>query len=197
MSDEELLASAEYSFDSHNDMHLLHKRTRELAITALFCAISFAVSFIQIPIFPAAPWLMYDPSGIVCLFAAWAFGPHIGFTVAVLSWIPRFFFDPFGTPMGILSTCAFILPVALFLKNTSNFSSFIKSMIIGAVLSILATCALNLVVTPLYAHISFKQALSLILPVVFPFNTLKMALNVLLSSMLYSPLTHLFHEYAH
>ena len=49
--------------------------TKKIALAALFTAASLILSFIQIPIFPAAPWLMYDPSGIVCLIAALAFGP--------------------------------------------------------------------------------------------------------------------------
>ena len=87
--------------------------TKTIALTALFTAASLALSFIQIPIFPAAPWLMYDPSGIVCLIAALAFGPKVGAAAAVISWIPRIFLDPFGAPMGIISTCSLVVPAAL------------------------------------------------------------------------------------
>ena len=93
--------------------------TRKIALAALYTAASLILSFIQIPIFPAAPWLLYDPSGIVCLIAALAFGPKLGAVVAITSWLPRVFLDPFGAPMGMLSTCAFIIPAALVYAKAS------------------------------------------------------------------------------
>lgn len=87
--------------------------SKKIALTALFTAASLILSFVQIPIFPAAPWLMYDPSGIACLIAALAFGPKLGAAVAIISWLPRVFLDPFGAPMGMLSTCAFVIPAAV------------------------------------------------------------------------------------
>ena len=90
----------------------MHNRidSKRIALTALFTAASLMASFIQIPIFPAAPWLMYDPSGIICLIAGMAFGPKLGCAVAVISWLPRILLDPIGAPMGILSTCALVIP---------------------------------------------------------------------------------------
>ncbi len=70
--------------------------TRKIALAALFTAASLILSLVQIPIFPIAPWLMYDPSGIVCLIAALAFGPKLGAAVAIISWLPRVFLDPFN-----------------------------------------------------------------------------------------------------
>ena len=35
--------------------------SKKIALAALFTAASLILSFVQIPIFPAAPWLMYDP----------------------------------------------------------------------------------------------------------------------------------------
>ncbi len=47
--------------------------TRRIAVYALFVALSMAVSFIEFPLIPGVPWLKYDPSGIVCLVAGFAY----------------------------------------------------------------------------------------------------------------------------
>ena len=165
--------------------------TKRIVLAALFTAASFALSFIQIPIFPAAPWLMYDPSGIVCLLAALAFGPKLGAAVAILSWLPRVFLDPFGAPMGMLSTCCLIIPTAIiYAKSGNTRAGSIAGMVAGAVLSIIAACALNLVVTPLYTAVTMEQVAGMILPILLPFNTLKMVINVVAGQVLLAPCTN-------
>ena len=161
--------------------------TKKLALAALFTAASLILSFIQIPIFPAAPWLMYDPSGIVCLIASLAFGPKLGAAVAIISWLPRVFLDPFGAPMGMVSTCALIIPAALIYARSRTRTASIAGMIAGAVLSVAVTCALNLVVTPLYTAVTMMDVVAMILPILLPFNALKMAINVIAGQVLLAP----------
>lgn len=162
--------------------------TRKIAIAALFCALSLILSFIQIPIFPAAPWLMYDPSGIACLIAALAFGPKLGAAVALISWLPRVFLDPFGTPMGMASTCSFIIPAALIYMRGRTRGASIAGMVVGAVVSIAVSCALNLLVTPLYTAVSVMDVVGMIMPILIPFNALKMAINVVAGQALMAPM---------
>lgn len=161
--------------------------TRRIALTALFAAASLILSFIQIPIFPAAPWLMYDPSGIACLIAALAFGPKLGAAVAVISWLPRVFLDPFGAPMGMLSTCALVVPAALVYARGRSRAASVAGMVAGAVLSIVLACAMNLVVTPLYTAVSVADVAAMIIPILLPFNALKMAINVVAGQVLLAP----------
>lgn len=162
--------------------------TRKIALAALFTAASLILSFIQIPIFPAAPWLMYDPSGIVCLIAALAFGPKLGAAVAIISWLPRVFLDPFGAPMGMLSTCAFIIPTALvYAKAKRSRMASIAGMIAGAILSVALSCAMNLVVTPLYTAVSMADVAAMIIPILLPFNALKMVINIVAGQVLLAP----------
>ena len=162
--------------------------TRRIALTALFTAASLALSFIQIPIFPAAPWLMYDPSGIVCLLAALAFGPRVGAAAAIISWLPRIFLDPFGAPMGILSTCALVIPAAaLYARSGRTRRGALAGMLAGAALSIVLTCGMNLLVTPLYTAVSMEEVAAMIIPILLPFNLLKMAINVIAGQALLAP----------
>lgn len=162
--------------------------SRTIALAALFTAASLILSFVQIPIFPAAPWLMYDPSGIVCLIAALAFGPKLGASVAIISWLPRVFLDPFGAPMGMLSTCLFVVPAALvYLKGKRTRRASLAGMALGAALSIVLSCAMNLLVTPLYTAINIEQVAGMILPILLPFNALKMLINIAAGQALLAP----------
>ena len=75
--------------------------TRRIAVYALFVALSMAVSFIEFPLIPGVPWLKYDPSGIVCLVAGFAYGPAAAVLVSVLGFVPHVFADPWGSLMAI------------------------------------------------------------------------------------------------
>ena len=171
--------------------------TRQIALAALFTAASFILSYIQIPIFPAAVWLKYDPSGIVCLIAALAFGPKMGATVAIISWLPKMFVDPFGAPMGMISTCALVVPSALIYEKMGRTrKGSIVGMLAGAVLSIIVTCLMNLVVTPLYTpSMTVADVAAMIVPILLPFNTLKMAINVAAGQVLLAPCMNVLASY--
>ncbi len=168
--------------------------TKKIALAGLFTAASLVLSFVQIPIFPAAPYLMYDPSGIVCLIAALVFGPRMGAAVAIISWLPRLFLDPFGAPMGMISTCSLVIPAALIYRagtpssaGTPRRTRALVGMVCGAILSVVLSCAMNLVVTPLYTAVSVADVAAMIIPILIPFNTLKMAINVAAGQVLLKP----------
>ncbi|AEB06336.1 membrane protein [Coriobacterium glomerans PW2] len=161
------------------------ENTRRIAITALFTAASLLLSFVQIPIIPAMPWLMYDPSGIVCLIAACAFGPRLGAATAIISWIPRLFTGPFGAIMGMVSTSCLVIPAGFIYNRHRGRAGSLAGMLIGAVISITASCALNLVITPLYYPVfSMRDVATMIIPFLLPFNLIKMTLHVLAAQML-------------
>ena len=60
-------------------------------------------------------------------------------------------------------------------------------MVVGAGISIAVACAMNLVVTPLYTPISVSDVAAMILPILLPFNALKMAINVIAGQALLGP----------
>ena len=69
-----------------------------------------AVSFIEFPLIPGVPWLKYDPSGIVCLVAGFAYGPAAAVLVSVLGFVPHVFADPWGSLMAIAVALAMSVP---------------------------------------------------------------------------------------
>ena len=73
-----MATSTHVSHDTHSTTASGSWSTRRIATTALLCALAFVLTFVEVPIFPPAPWLMYDPSGIVAFVAALVFGPATG-----------------------------------------------------------------------------------------------------------------------
>lgn len=162
--------------------------TKRIALAGLFTAAALIIRFVEVPIFPAAPYLKFDPSGIVCLIAALAFGPQLGAGVTILSWVPDMFLDPFGALMGVLNTLCLVIPSALIYDRSGRTrAGSVAGMAVGAILAIIASCAANLVITPLYSAVSVGQVVAMIIPILLPFNALKMATTVVAGQVLLSP----------
>ena len=87
----------------------------------------------------------------------------------------------------MLSTCAFIIPAALIYARSRTRTSSLAGMVAGAVLSIVVACVANLFVTPLYAGVTMQDVVYMIVPILLPFNTLKMVINVVAGQVLLAP----------
>ena len=86
--------------------------TQQVTVYALFVALGIALSFISFPVFPAVPFLKYDLSGVICLIAAFAYGPAAGATVSILTYVPHLFTNPVGAAMNMLIMLCFTMPAA-------------------------------------------------------------------------------------
>ena len=69
-------------------------------------------------------------------------------------------------------------------------------MVAGAVLSIVVACVANLFVTPLYAGVTMQDVVYMIVPILLPFNTLKMVINVVAGQVLLAPCMNVLGEQA-
>ena len=163
--------------------------TRRIATTALFCALAFVLTFVEIPIFPPAPWLMYDPSGIVAFVAALAFGPSTGVIVVVLPWVLKtlFTFNVWGHVMAIVAGLALCVPAALVARRVSGTRGLALGMVVGAACALAACIAGNIVVTPLYTAVSTADVLAMIVPILLPFNALKIVINCVVTALIQRP----------
>lgn len=165
--------------------------TRRIAVTALFCALAFVLTFAEIPIFPPAPWLMYDPSGIVAFVAALAFGPSTGAVVAVLPWVLKtlFSFNPYGHVMAILAGLTLVLPAALIARRVSGPRGLALGMLVGAAASVVACVLGNIVITPLYTAVSTADVIAMIVPILLPFNLIKVVINCVVTALVQKPVS--------
>ncbi|GAA0632953.1 ECF transporter S component [Bifidobacterium pullorum] len=168
--------------------------TRRIAVYALFVALSMAVSFIEFPLIPGVPWLKYDPSGIVSLVAGFAYGPAAAAIVSVLGFVPHVFADPWGSLMAIAVALAMSVPAALVYRRMRTRRGALAGIIVGAVVALVMAIIGNLLVTPIYAHMTVEQVAAMIVPALLPFNLAKLAVHGVVTFLIYKPISNLLHR---
>ena len=168
--------------------------TRRIAVYALFVALSMAVSFIEFPLIPGVPWLKYDPSGIVSLVAGFAYGPAAAAIVSVLGFVPHVFADPWGSLMAIAVALAMSVPAALVYRRARTRRGALAGIIVGAVVAVAVAIIGNLLVTPIYAHMTVEQVAAMIVPALLPFNLAKLAVHGVVTFLVYKPISNLLHR---
>lgn len=169
--------------------------SEKIAKYALFVALSMAVSFIEFPLIPDLSYLKYDPSGIVCLVAGFAYGPAAAAIVSILGFAPHLFTNPLGTVMAVLVSLGASVTAAIVYKKMHTRKGAIIALLVGSVVAIALAIAGNLVITPLYSpKITVATVASLIIPALLPFNIIKLALHVVVTMLVYKPISKLLHH---
>ena len=166
--------------------------TTRIATTALFCAVAaIATLFIEFPILPGVTFLKYDPSAIVALVAGFAFGPATGALVSILPYLVHLATQSgiYGAFMAIVATLSLVLPASIIYQRAMSFKGALVGMAVGAVVCIAVTIAANIVVTPLYMGAPRETVIGMIVPVLLPFNLIKVALNCVITALVYKPLS--------
>ena len=169
-----------------------HWSVRELVTLAIFSALGMALSFIQIPIFPPAPYLQYDPSGIVTLTVALMYGPAAGIMVQLVSWIPKLIMSPLGSLLTFVAMIGAVLIVGLIYKKFHNLKGAIVAIVVGSVVLTVIAIAMNFVITPIYTPgVTVEAVASMVVPILLPFNIIKCVINGVVTSLLYKPVSNL------
>ena len=153
--------------------------TRRIAMYALFVALAMVTSFIEFPITPVT-WLKYDPSGLVCLIAGFAYGL-----------VPHMFANPWGSLMAVLVALFLSVPAAFIYRKIRTRKGAAIGILVGAVLAIVVALVSNLIVTPIYAHMTYQAVAAMILPILLPFNVAKMAIHAVITFLIYKPISNL------
>ena len=177
---------------SHSTVDQSRWSAKRIAIYALFVAVAIALTFVEVPIFPAAPYLKYDPSIVICIIAGFTFGPSAAAIVSVLSFVPHLFTNPFGAIIAILVALLMSVPAAAVYRRKRTIGSAVLGLVLGTVLATAGAVVGNLIITPLYnPAITVSAVVGLIVPVLLPFNILKAVINSVISLALLRPCTRL------
>ena len=166
--------------------------TKRIATTALFCAVAaIATLFLEFPILPGVTFLKYDPSAIVALVAGFAFGPSTGALVSILPYLVHLATQSgvYGAFMAIVATISLVLPASIVYQRNTSFRGAIIGMAIGAVVCLATVIIANIIVTPLYMGAPRETVIGMIVPVLLPFNVLKIAINCVITALVYKPLS--------
>ena len=167
--------------------------TRQLVTMALMCAIAALLSFVQIPILPAAPFLTYDPSLMPAMVCGFAFGPGAGFAVGAVAAIIHSLMlgEWVGGLMNICATLFFVVPAAAIYAHKHTFAGAIIGLLAGCVVATIGAVAANLTIGVWFWYGSADVIMPLILPAVVPFNLIKTVLNSALTLLVYKAVSNL------
>ena len=167
--------------------------TQQLILIALMSALSIILSFIEIPLFPAAPFLKYDPSLSISLAAGLLITAQSGFIVACVSALVHALIigNWVGALMNITVALFFVFPTCLIWRSRSGMTTKILALLVGSALACLAALAANLSLGVIFWYGSLEAILPLIIPVLLPFNLLKSLLNSILVIGIVKALEHL------
>ncbi len=176
-------------------------RVYRIAAMGVFTALSIVlVYFIHLPIFPAVPFLEYDPADIPIIICAYLYGPQHGLILTVIvsvvqgltvsaqsGWI--------GILMHILSTGALVIANSglrvLLLKCKEKAGVLSRAglvnvvSLVAGVVAMTATMGLwNLLFTPMFMGVTLDVVLPL-MPFIIAFNVIKAAINSVIALAVY------------
>ncbi|HZK61941.1 MAG TPA: ECF transporter S component [Anaerovoracaceae bacterium] len=174
-------------------------KTVKLTKLAMLATISLVfVAIIRVPIFPAAPYLTYDPADIPIFISAFAFGPLAGLSVtAVVAFVQAFMLagDGFiGFLMHFFATGSFVIVAGLIYKNHKTKKSAAIALICGTIVMTATMIGWNLIITPMFLGVPREAVIAMILPILLPFNLLKAGINSAITFFTYKAIAKHLHK---
>ncbi|HZK88023.1 MAG TPA: ECF transporter S component [Anaerovoracaceae bacterium] len=174
-------------------------KTVKLTKLAMLATISLVfVAIIRVPIFPAAPYLTYDPADIPIFISAFAFGPLAGLSVtAVVAFVQAFMLagDGFiGFLMHFFATGSFVIVAGLIYKNHKTKKSAAIALICGTIMMTATMIGWNLIITPIFLGVPREAVIAMILPILLPFNLLKAGVNSAITFFTYKAIAKYLHK---
>lgn len=169
----------------------MNPKTKKLAVMAMLVALSVVmVSLVHFPIFPAAPFLEYDPADIPILIGALLYGPLAGIVLTVVASVIQGLTVSagaglYGILMHIIATSTLVIVAGGIyrLRRSTRFN------IVGLVLGTLTMGGVMMVanhfITPYFSGWPVAAVDAMLLPVILPFNLIKAGVNSMLTFLVY------------
>lgn len=176
--------------------------TRKLATMSMLAAISIVlVGIIHFPLFPAAPFLEYDPADIPIFIGTFLYGPLAGLALTVVvSTIQALTVSAnsgfVGALMHIFATGSFALVAGNIYRLSKNRTGAAIAILLGVLTMTASMVAWNLVFTPIFLGWPLDRVKPMILPVIVPFNLIKSGANGIITFFLYKSVSHILKEKA-
>ncbi len=173
--------------------------TKKLCLCAIFCALSYVVSLLEIPIFPHIGQKL-DFSFCLMLIAGYMLGAIyaeiIIVTVSLLGWIISSSFGIGQLANFIFANTYIMLPILLY-KKRKGIKNVIISLVISSVITIIVALPFNRFITfPLYEMflpLTAEQTFNASWYLIIIFNTLKCVSNSIIALLLYKRLKNILH----
>ncbi len=171
--------------------------TRNLTFMGVMAALSIILIYvIRFPIFPAAPYLEYEPGDIPIYMVAFLFGPLSGFVVTVIACIIQGITVSAGSGiigiiMHIFATGSFVLVAGNIYRMKKSRVQLVIALFAGVVTMTVTMCFWNIIFTPIYSGIPRSAIYQMLLPTILPFNLVKAGVNSIVTFILYETIAGL------
>lgn len=173
--------------------------TRRMVITALFTALSYAVSLFEFPIFPATPYLKLDFGNVFILLTGFLFGPIEGIIACVIKEVLCLI----GTTSGgagqaanAIMTTAYIIVPCIVYRRKKGFKTVVLTLAAACVLGTAAALAANrFIIFPLYMGEGAKAVFNDVFWYVTAFNVIKTVSVSVVTILLYKRLSGLIKRF--
>lgn len=168
------------------------KEIVRLSVMAMLSAISLLlVLLIRIPM-PGATFLVYDMADVPVLIGSMLYGPIPGLIILlVVSVVQAFTLGGngwVGLVMHFIASGAMVMLVSLFYRRRRSLRHMAIGMVLGTLVMALIMIPMNLIFTVHVFGAPHDYVVSLLAPVIVPFNLGKAGINCLLAGLLFRAL---------
>ena len=196
MNEQQTGAGKDFSEKKPFKKTALKKRfsAKRLAFMAVFVALSYAVSFLEIPIFPATPYLKLDFGNVFILLISFLLGPMEGIIVCVLKESLRMIGSSsggVGELANVAATSAYILLPSVIYRFRKGLKAVIPALIGACFIGTAAALVTNRFITfPLYMGEGAAAVYRDVIWFLIAFNIIKTSSIGLLTLLLYKRLSN-------
>lgn len=159
-----------------------------LAYSALIAAVSFVLASVYPIPFPPAEYLLYEPGDVPIIVAAVLLGPipavMITVVVSALMAVITGQGGIIGFIMHSLVTGCLVLVIGLLYRKGSSLPRYAIVCAGAVVLATAVAIGGNVILTPIYTGLPRSVIVDMIVPVLIPFNVMKLGVNTILAGAL-------------
>lgn len=177
----------------------MNHKTVRLAKMGMLVAISIVlVYFVHFPIFPAVPFLEYDPADIPILMGTFAFGPAAGVLLTVVTSIIQGVTVSaqsglYGILMHIIATSVLVLVAGIIYKKNKTRKGAVIGLVSGLIAMTIVMIGANLIITPIFMGVPRDMVWDL-MPFIAGFNAIKAGINGIITFALYKSISGFLHK---
>lgn len=174
-------------------------KTKKLTTIAMLTAISAVlITLVHFPIFPAAPFLQYDPADAAILIGTFAFGPLAGLSITIIASAIQAFLlggdGMYGFLMHVIASGTLALVAGLIYRALHTRTGAFIGLLAGSLAMGLTMMAANHFITPYFMGAPTEMVDAMLIPVVLPFNLLKAGINSIITFLVYKTVSrHIIH----
>jgi riboflavin transporter FmnP len=167
---------------------------KRLAFIAVFAALSYAVSFLEIPLFPATPYLKLDFGNAFILLVSFLLGPIEGIVTCVLKEGLRALGSSsggVGEIANIAATTAYIILPSTVYRFRKGLKAVIPCLVLACFIGTGAALLTNRFITfPLYMGEGARGVFQEVFWFIVAFNFIKTAAVGIITMLLYKRLSN-------